>query len=205
MSSLLRRGRTAVFFFCFLLVITGTAASNEKGKAVGNDAAPITIEVFSDFGCPACADYHLETLRPLVENYVRTGKVFLVFRMTVSPSYRMSYRAALYANAAVEIDRFHEVSEVLFEKQKQWSFDGEVEAVVSGVLKAEEMDRLRNVLREGRGDRAVELDQSYARAYAVRATPTTFITHAGKTAHVVGAVSYPILRRYLDHLLEGSP
>ena len=35
---------------------------------------PITIEIFSDYQCPICGRFYEETLRPLIQDYVATGK-----------------------------------------------------------------------------------------------------------------------------------
>src|SRR2546427_9025062 len=36
-------------------------------KAVGSKSAPIVIEVFTDFQCPACRRVYQETLRPVMD------------------------------------------------------------------------------------------------------------------------------------------
>lgn len=47
---------------------------------LGDDGAPVTIEVFNDLQCEPCADYHLKTIDPLIEDEVRGGEVKLIFR-----------------------------------------------------------------------------------------------------------------------------
>ena len=42
---------------------------------------PVSIEVFSDFQCPSCKALYEQTLRPLSEEYVAKGKVYLVHRV----------------------------------------------------------------------------------------------------------------------------
>src|SRR6267154_4398253 len=49
-------------------------------KAFGSKNAPVTMEVFSDFQCPACKTLFLTTNRQLMDNYVTTGKVYLIHR-----------------------------------------------------------------------------------------------------------------------------
>ena len=56
------------------------SAASAGGKNLGVPTAPVMIEVYSDFQCPACKTLHEQTLRPLVLDYVRTGKVYLVHR-----------------------------------------------------------------------------------------------------------------------------
>src|SRR5260370_41693267 len=44
----------------------------------GSKNAPIVMEVFSDFQCPACKTLFMTTNRQVMDNYVSTGKVFLI-------------------------------------------------------------------------------------------------------------------------------
>ena len=44
----------------------------------GNPDAPVTIVEFSDFQCPFCSRFYVQTLPILEKNYIDTGKVKLV-------------------------------------------------------------------------------------------------------------------------------
>ena len=58
-------------------------AARTKGSAT----APVTIYEMSDFQCPWCARFALETLPTLDSEYVRTGKVRLIFVNLPLPSH----------------------------------------------------------------------------------------------------------------------
>ena len=49
-------------------------ADVDPHKAFGSKTAPVIMEVFSDFQCPACKTLFISTNRQLMENYVSTGK-----------------------------------------------------------------------------------------------------------------------------------
>jgi protein-disulfide isomerase len=49
-------------------------------EALGSKTAPIVVEIFSDFQCPACKTLFVTTNRQLMDNYVSTGKVYLIHR-----------------------------------------------------------------------------------------------------------------------------
>src|ERR1700712_5429954 len=49
-------------------------------KESGSPTAPITIEVYTDYECPACRELFLNTLPPLTTDCVATGKVRLIHR-----------------------------------------------------------------------------------------------------------------------------
>ncbi len=182
---------------------TKVAAAEMTGlKALGSRTAPITMEVFSDFQCPACRNLYQETMRPVIENYVAAGKVYYVHRDMPLPVHKHSLEASRYANAAARVGKFERVVEALFNKQETWSADGNIEGVVAAVLTPAEMNKVRQLLRSGQLDAAIDRDKSLAESFQVRQTPTTIITFRGQTYPIVGVVSYAILRRFLDDLLK---
>ena len=67
---------------------------------LGQDDAPVQIEVFNDLQCEPCADYHLETIDPLIEDEVRAGEVKLIFRHYSQDPDRATGVAGLGAEAA---------------------------------------------------------------------------------------------------------
>src|SRR5437868_18642 len=54
------------------------AASALPARASGNPSAPIHLDVFSDYQCPACKDFYLTSQRRLIEDYCKTGKVYII-------------------------------------------------------------------------------------------------------------------------------
>jgi protein-disulfide isomerase len=51
----------------------------EKGITLGKANAPVTLQEYGDLQCPICQEYALNALPTLVRDYVRTGKVKMVF------------------------------------------------------------------------------------------------------------------------------
>jgi protein-disulfide isomerase len=52
----------------------------QEGAYIGPSDAATTITVFNDIQCSDCADYEIDTIDPLVEDYARTGEARLEFR-----------------------------------------------------------------------------------------------------------------------------
>ena len=173
-------------------------------KAVGSKSAPIVIEVFSDFQCPACRRVYQETLRPVMDNYVATGKVYLVHRDFPLPMHNHSREAARWANAAAAIGKFEKVEEALYTKQDAWSASGNMEAVVAAVLSPAEMKKVRQVMSEtAMLDAAIDHDRELGLQKRVTQTPSLFVTRGAQTeALPAGGLSYSLLKQYLDYLLK---
>jgi protein-disulfide isomerase len=184
-----------------LASLSALSHAQAAAKSVGSDAAPIAMQVFTNFECPACAAFHRETIRPLMRDYVATGKVRISFCVIAAPNRPAGRRAALYANAAARAGHFERVADALYETQRAWMETGDVQAAVATVLSPEEMKRVNAEMRS-KIEGSLEADLALASALQIRSTPTTIITHRGEPVRLVGAVSYSILRLYLEKLLK---
>jgi protein-disulfide isomerase len=48
----------------------------------GQPNAPLKIEVYSDFQCPHCRSFYLETIKPLIADFTkekRIGQIYIVY------------------------------------------------------------------------------------------------------------------------------
>jgi protein-disulfide isomerase len=170
-------------------------------KTYGPRDAPIKIEEFSDFQCPACRALYLQDLRPLIDEFVSSGKVYLVHHDFPLPVHKYSRQAARYANAAAAIGKFASVEAALFEKQPEWEASGNVAGAVASALTPEEMKRVEEIVRSGRVDPIIDRDIALGHLRGVQQTPTIFVETNGQRNRIVGVVSYTILRNYLNELL----
>ena len=55
------------------------AGIEQQGVALGSPAAPVTLVEYADLQCPYCAQWSRETLPVLVDKFVETGKLRIVF------------------------------------------------------------------------------------------------------------------------------
>jgi protein-disulfide isomerase len=47
----------------------------QSGNTLGNPKAPVTLQYFGDLECPICKEFTLGALPPVIQKYVRTGKL----------------------------------------------------------------------------------------------------------------------------------
>jgi protein-disulfide isomerase len=92
-----------------------------EGTAMGDPNAPIMVEEYSDFQCPACRVWY-QTVEPeIVENYVKTGQVYLVYRHYPFLDDRVagseSDQSANASMCAAEQNRFWDYHDLLFTNQ----------------------------------------------------------------------------------------
>ncbi len=179
-----------------------SSAAPEIVKSVGVFTAPITIEVFSDFQCPSCKALYEQTLRPLTDDYVAKGKVYLVHRDFPLPMHAHAREAACYACAAGQFGKYEAVCAVLFKQQAAWSVDGKVEDTVCGVLSPTEAKRVRQLAKDPLIAASVDHDIQLGETAGIERTPTLVIAYKGQRYPISGAVSYDLLRRFVDQLLS---
>lgn len=175
-------------------------------QCLGSPNAPIKIEVFSDYQCPACRAFYFDISRQLMADYGATGKVCLIYYEFPLRGHQHARRAAQFAEAAARLgpQQWIRVTDALFYYQPQWSTDGQVEQTVAKALTEKEMDVVRRLVDDPAIDAVVESGMRQGNQRGVRATPTAFILSPGREERIPPGVQYPILRRVLDGLLQGK-
>jgi len=88
----------------------------QKGDAVGNPRAPVTLVEFGDLQCPSCALFAQNALPAIVSHYVRPGRVLLVFRALDFIGHD-SQRAAQMAIALGAQNRLWQFVELMYRNQ----------------------------------------------------------------------------------------
>lgn len=146
----------------------------------GNSDAPITIIEFSDFQCPFCARFHVQTLPLLLENYIDTGKVKLVYRdFPIQSIHPNAIAAAVAAECADDQGKYWQYHDKLFENQNQWNKleTSEVIDMFGQYAESLELDTelFNSCLMSGNHIEEIKNDLDDGRKYGVTGTPGFFI------------------------------
>lgn len=146
----------------------------------GNSDAPITIIEFSDFQCPFCARFHVQTLPLLLENYIDTGKVKLVYRdFPIQSIHPNAIAAAVAAECADDQGKYWQYHDKLFENQNQWNKleTSEVIDMFGQYAKSLELNTelFDSCLISGKHIEEIKNDLDDGRKYGVTGTPGFFI------------------------------
>jgi protein-disulfide isomerase len=171
-------------------------------KAFGSKNAPVVMEVFSDFQCPACKTLFTTTNRRLMDDYVTSGKVYLIHRDYPLPMHAYSRVAARYARAAAQLGKVEPVEQALFQNQEKWEQNGDVDGTVAAVLSPAEMAKVRALVKGGTLEPLIDKDYALGQTYNVNQTPTTVFHCKGQTYPYSGVMTYDILKQFLDQLLS---
>jgi protein-disulfide isomerase len=176
----------------------------DKGRSMGDPSAPILFEVYSDFSCPACKRLHDFMLPTMVQDYVKTGKAFLVFREFPLdiPAHKYSRPAAALAVAAARIGKYQTVSDALFRDQGAWGTSGKVWDIVAAVLNPEERKRVQAFAVESSVLAEVQHDVDRGKQAMVSQTPTLMVTYKLRQQPWTQFGDLSLFRGYIDALLK---
>jgi len=101
-----------------ITVITPYARPQANGTAAGDPNAPVRIDTFVDFQCPACKYFSEVTEKQIFNDFVATGKVYYVFHqfpfLDDRSATRESDQAAHASLCAAEQGRFWDYHDILF-------------------------------------------------------------------------------------------
>ena len=219
-------GLAALILLATAIIPAATAASRASDtpsrsdtitapvKTYGSKNAPITLEVFGDYECPSCGAFYETTLRQMINDYVASGKVYIVHRDFPLSMHKYGYVAARWANAAASIGKFPEAEAALYDNQNYWAESGNIEKYMAATLSPADMKRVEKLMtgcdvntqpasHTCPWDAFIEQDRALGNQIPVQATPTFVIYHKGQRFPAgQGVVSYTVLKQFLDQLLK---
>lgn len=94
--------------------VTATA---DGGVAMGNPKAKVTLVEYGSLTCPHCREFHEAGMKPLVANYVKSGKVRFEYRSFLLNGYDVAANLVARCNGP---KGFFPVADAMFQRQPQW-------------------------------------------------------------------------------------
>ncbi|OGG39834.1 hypothetical protein A2118_00225 [Candidatus Kaiserbacteria bacterium GWA2_50_9] len=183
--------------------IKNLKASNDP--FIGNANAPVTIAFWSDFQCPFCKKFELETFPQIVKDYVDTGKIKVVF-LDFTFLGQDSVAAAIYSHA---IWKLYPAQYMDWRTAMYIAQDDEGD---QGFGDAESIDKLNatipgidavKVAADVKANTAtyqamIDADRAEAQKAGVNATPAVLV---GKQV-ILGAYPFPTFKTAIDAVLK---
>lgn len=166
-----------------IIPITPPDLPNPDGLTLGDPNAPVTIQVFEDFQCPACRNF-TDSIQPLiVEHLIKPGKVKLEFHnfpfidgdgTTGGGESDQAANAAMCAN---DQDKFWDMQAIIFA-----NWNGENQGNLSDIrLKAMaeniglDMGAFNDCFDSNEHASEIQADYEYGKDIGVSGTPGVFV------------------------------
>ncbi|HEX8566876.1 MAG TPA: thioredoxin domain-containing protein [Pyrinomonadaceae bacterium] len=145
--------------------------SADDDPAKGNQSAPVTIVMFSDFQCPACARTH-PVLEEVLKQYLPNKARFVVRDFPLMDLHPQAFRAAEAAAAANAQGKFFEFIDVLYKNQKALD-DASLKRYAAEI--GLDVKRFEADLASNRFAAEIRKDREDGINYGIKGTPTIFV------------------------------
>lgn len=172
--------------------------SEEVGVSRGSLDAPVLIEEYADYQCPACGMVGTLTIPQILENYVDTGKArFVFYDFPLHPG--ASQLGAEAARCAGDQGAFWPMQKVLLGRMREWGPERDPKGRFRQYAEALGIDgkALTECVGSQKHREVVMRSQLRARQLGIDSTPTFLIN--GRRA--VGAMGYDQMAELIEQEL----
>jgi protein-disulfide isomerase len=171
----------------------------DRGRVLGDSAAPVWVVVVSDYQCAQCKRWNDEVLPMLRSEYVTTGRIRLAVLNMPQTAHLNGVPTALAATCASAQGKFWETSAKIFETQHTWKDLPDARPYLDSLAIAAGADAptLRACTENARGLKLINADIARNKAAGVDSVPTFFIG----ARKVVGAPTIAAFRAAIESAL----
>lgn len=188
----------------------GVAVDITKVKTVGNPLvgnpnAKVTVAYWFDYQCPFCRRFEEDAMSQLMNDYVKTGKVKVVFKdfQFLGPD---SQTAGLAERAVWDVapDKFYAWHKAMYDKQDSensgWGGKADILALTKSLgIDAVKVEQLMTS-KATEYQKAMDADKAEGGTFGIDGTPGTII---GKNL-ISGAQPYAAVKQLVDLALQGK-
>jgi protein-disulfide isomerase len=179
-----------------------TLGAQQPPNSMGSPSARVKIIEYADFQCPYCMQFHQDTEPKIINEYVRTGKVYFEYHSVGAFLGEESGAAAQGAYCAGDQGKFWEYHDALFshwtgENVGDFTNDKLEQYAASLGLDAASF---QDCLSSGKYAAILDQDVKDARAAGIRATPSFMIN--GKLLE--GALPFADFQQAIEAALQGQ-
>jgi len=159
-----------------IIEVTPIPRPQAEGMSMGDPNAPVRINVYSDFQCPACKSF-AENFEPIIiDQYINSGKVYFTYHpyRVIGPD---SDRAAAAAYCASEQNKFWEYHDILYANltgEEIGNFSDRRLKAYAELIKMDQ-DQFNKCYSSGKYRAQVQDSQKEGDQLGVRFTPSVFV------------------------------
>jgi len=170
---------------------------------LGSESASITIVEFGDYQCEACYHWYHNTRADIIDNYIETGKVNLVF-MDLPFLGRDSITAAQATYCADDQGKYWEYHETLYNFQEAidngWASK---DRLVSFAFDLDmNMDEFNDCMDSSKYAKRVKANYDESQRFGAEATPTfLIISPDGNMKKITSAQPYSVFSQVIEPML----
>ncbi len=171
---------------------------------MGDPKAPVTLIEYGDYQCPFCGRFFTQIEPQLRENYIKNGKVRMVFRnlQFLGPESTKAAEAAECANDQNKFWAYHDAlytAEIADGRENNGNLARNLFVQLAGNLKLD-MKAFASCLDGNKYEKRIAQDTSAAQAAGANSTPTSFVNGQ----KIQGALPYAQFAAAIDAALKSK-
>ncbi len=178
--------------------------TDNASPILGNPNAPITMVEFGDYQCTFCSKFFHETENSIITNYIKTGKVKVLFKDFIILG-QDSRNAANAAHCANDQKLFWEYHSMLY---NNWAGENTGWADLAHLHEFAntlglDMDVFSTCMSDLKWNELVNLSSKDGQKLGVSGTPTFFVIDQNNDViKIVGAQHYDVFKQIFDSVLD---
>jgi protein-disulfide isomerase len=181
-------------------------ARADAGRSKGPEGAQVTIVEISDFQCPYCREFAVNTYPRVDSAYVRTGKARIVYMNLPLSMHANAFPAAEAALCAGAQGKFWPMHDRLFATQREWSAETDAVQRFERMAQALQLDMAayRDCTVSDRTAPLIINDAMQAAEAGIRGTPAFILVSRAGQRPMSGAVTFEQFSAEMEALLSGQ-
>ena len=192
-----------VFFIYFLVSIKSYSDdSTIKNNLIvlGKNDAPVKIKIFSSLTCPHCANFHMKVIPEIEKNYVKFGKVQLIFLDFPLDIASLNASKLLHC---LDKEKQLKFLDTVYENQTKWTSGSELSEINNNLkemvkdlgISPTEFEKCLN--NETVENNILNIRIEGQRKYSINSTPTIIINEK----KFEGSTDFKNMKKKIDKLI----
>ena len=198
-----------IFFLIKILIVSliiflnAYADENKVDKSIisiGSHEAVVKIKIFSSLTCPHCADFHVNVVSKIKENYLESGKVQLIF--IDFPLDQAAFNASKLLHCLDKEKRMNFL-DIIYKDQKKWTAGSSLEDINKNLKKivknlgisSEKFDKC--IIDEEISDKILNERIDASKKYSITSTPTIIINEK----KLEGSASFKNIKKKIEKII----
>jgi len=191
-----------------IVKITPITRPMVEGRAMGDPNAPVVIEAYEDFQCPACRTYTTDIEPRIVETYIASNKAYYIFRhlpfLDNNVVTKESDQSANASMCAGDQGRFWDYHDMLFANwngENQNAYSNKRLVAFADALELD-MNAFNQCFEENRFAAEIKADEDAAKSFQINGTPTVLVN--GKTVAPGAFPTFELISQEVEAALSPS-
>ena len=176
------------------------SSAQKNMVVIGSDDAFVKIKVFSSLTCPHCANFHIKVVSEIKKEYIKSGKVQLIF--IDFPLDRAAFNASKLLHC---LDKKKQITflDTIYETQNVWTNGSNIDDINNNLKKIVKNLGISSVqfdkclIDEVISDKILNDRIEANKKYSINSTPTIIINEK----KLEGSVSFKNIKKKIEKLI----